>query len=116
MSIAPKAQGKHIIAHELLSLCRVLYRKPPILIWKIKATESLVEHRMGTEITKKPWGDRLDSVRIFFDNVRFIPQGNQRGKRCTVCGCQATYVKLDLLERPLAFYCDRDVLEARRGR
>ncbi len=71
---------------------------------------------MSTEITKEPWGDRLDSVRIFFDNVHLIPQSNQRGKCCTVCRGQATYVKLDLLDRPLAFYCDRDVLEARRGR
>jgi hypothetical protein len=71
---------------------------------------------MRTEITKERWGDRLDSVRIFFDNVRLIPQNNQRGKCCTVCRGQATYVKLDSLERPLAFYCDRDVLEARRGR
>jgi hypothetical protein len=71
---------------------------------------------MRTEITKEPWGDRLDSVRIFFDNVHLIPQSNQRGKCCTVCRGQATYVKLDSLDRPLAFYCDRDVLEARRGR
>jgi hypothetical protein len=70
---------------------------------------------MSTEITKEPWGDRLDSVRIFFDNVHLIPQSNQRGKCCTVCPGQATYVKLDLLDRPLAFYCDRDVFEARRG-
>lgn len=83
---------------------------------EIEATGSLVEQSMRAEITKKPWGDRLDSVRIFFDNVRLIPQSNQRGKCCTVCRCQATYVKLDLLDRPLAFYCDRDVLEARRGR
>jgi len=66
---------------------------------------------MRTEITKEPWGDRLDSVRIFFDNVRLIPPSNQRGKCCTVCRGQATYVKLDSLQ---AFYCDRDVLEARR--
>jgi len=69
---------------------------------------------MRTEISKEPWGDRLDSVRVFFDNVRLIQRSNQRGKFCAVCRCQATYVKLDSLERPLAFYCDRDVLEARR--
>jgi hypothetical protein len=27
-----------------------------------------------------------------------------------VCRGQATYVKLDSLQQPLAFYCDRDVL------
>lgn len=83
---------------------------------KIEATGSLVEERMRPEITKELWGHRLDSVRIFFDNVRLIPQSNQVGKCCTVCRAQATYVKLDVLDRPLAFYCDRDVLEARRGR
>jgi len=71
---------------------------------------------MRTEITKEPWGDRLDSVRIFLDNVRLIPQSNQRGKCCAVCRGQAMYVKLDSLERPIAFYCGEDVLEARRGR
>ena len=69
---------------------------------------------MRTEITEKPWGDRLDSIRIFFDNVRLILQSSQRGKFCAVCRGQAIYVKLDSLERPIAFYCDRDVLEARR--
>jgi len=34
---------------------------------------------MRTEITTQPWGDRLDSARVFFDNVRLIPQSNQRG-------------------------------------
>jgi hypothetical protein len=53
---------------------------------------------MRTEITKKPWGDRLDSVRIFFDNVHLIPRSNQHGKCCTVCRGEATYVKLDLLD------------------
>jgi hypothetical protein len=71
---------------------------------------------MRTEMPKEPWGDRLDSVRVFFDSVRFIPQSNQRGKCCTVCRGQATHVKLDSRDRPIAFYCDRDVLEARRGR
>lgn len=84
--------------------------------WELTLPGSLVEEKMRTEITKESWGDRLDSVRVFFDNVRLIPQSNQRGKSCTLCRSQATYVKLDLLDRPLAFYCDRDVLEARRGR
>jgi hypothetical protein len=68
-----------------------------------------------TANTRNLWGDTLDSVRVFFDDVRAIPTWNQRGKLCAVCRGQATYVKLDLLDRPLAFYCDRDVFEARRG-
>jgi hypothetical protein len=81
-----------------------------------KLQRSLVEQKMRPEITKESWGDRLHSVRVLFDNVRRIPECNQQGKCCAVCRGQAMYVKLDSLERPLAFYCDEDVLEARRGR
>ena len=30
--------------------------------------------------TRTLWGDRLDSVRVYFDNVRAIPTCNQHGK------------------------------------
>jgi hypothetical protein len=69
-----------------------------------------------TANTRTLWGDRLDSVRVFFDNVRAIPTWNQRGKLCVMCRRQAVYVELSLLDKPIAYYCDDHVFEARRGR
>ncbi len=71
---------------------------------------------MNTKNTKGLWGDRLDSMRIFFDSVRVIPTWNQRRKLCAECRRQATYVQLGLLDRPTAYFCDDHVFEARRGR
>ena len=71
---------------------------------------------MNAENTKGLWGDRLDSTRIYFDNVRVIPTWNQVGKFCAVCHGQPTYVELSLLDRHIAYCCDDHVLEARRGR
>jgi hypothetical protein len=70
---------------------------------------------MNTENTRNLWGDTLDSVRVFFDDVRAIPTWNQRGKLCAVCRGQAVYVELSLLDKPIAYYCDDHVFEARRG-
>lgn len=69
-----------------------------------------------TANTRTRWGDRLDSVRVFFDNVRAIPTWNQPGELCAVCRGQAVYVELSLLDTPIAYYCDDHVFEARRGR
>jgi hypothetical protein len=68
-----------------------------------------------TANTRNLWGDRLDSVRVFFDNVRAIPTWNQRGELCAACRGQAVYVELSLLDTPIAYYCDDHVFEARRG-
>jgi hypothetical protein len=72
-----------------------------------------MEEPINTEHNQS-WGSHLVKMTIFFDNVFRIPPDNQRGKFCTACGSQATFVKLDGDGEPLAFYCDGHVFEARR--
>ena len=71
---------------------------------------------MRPEMTKKPWGDRLDRTVIFFDDVYRIPEALQHMYFCTFCDAQAEYVKVDSRNQPIASFCGDHVFEARRGR
>ena len=66
---------------------------------------------MSSEIE---WGERVVKIMIFFDNLRCIPEENQRGNICCACGGQAKYVQLDDHDEPIAYFCEADVYEARR--
>jgi hypothetical protein len=60
------------------------------------------------------WGPRLDSMRIYFDDVFRIPPSSQGGKFCVACRSQATFVKLDDDGEPQSYLCAEHVVEARR--
>jgi hypothetical protein len=66
---------------------------------------------MNTDIE---WGERLVKMMIFFDNVRCIPEDRQQGRKCCACGRQAIYAQFNDRDEPLAYFCEEDVLEARR--
>jgi len=63
---------------------------------------------------RRQWGSRLVKMTVFFDNVFRIPPTNQRGKFCIKCRQRAAFVQLDNDGEPLAYLCDKHVVEARR--